>query len=185
MGLSKKLEAARAALNDTKAGLGRALTYEDLHSGVLRRHFKTFTYFPTAHINDVFLEMLNFKSDGPEDPAVCTRLIRYRVASSAKRLGVPPPQFPGGRRPRKLDYKTEHLVYSIYVHGGLTEEQLAALFDIDSSVVSDFVHTGLSSLGATSPSACNSDPQPDAPCVPSSCSRDLRSLLNLFASRCF
>ena len=30
VGLSGKLEAARAALNDTKAGLGRALTYEDL-----------------------------------------------------------------------------------------------------------------------------------------------------------
>jgi len=54
VGLSKKLEAACAALNDTKAGLGRALTYEDLRSGVLRRHVKTFTYFPTAHINDVF-----------------------------------------------------------------------------------------------------------------------------------
>ena len=141
VGLSKKLEAARAALNDTKAELGRALTYEDLHYGVLSRHVKTFTYFPTAYINDVFLDMLNFKPDGPDDLGVCTRLIRYQAASSAKRLGLPPPQFPGLRRPRKLDYKTEYLVYSIYVHGGWTEEQLAALFGISAPLVSDLVHT--------------------------------------------
>ena len=108
---------------------------------MLSRHVKTFTYFPTAYINDVFLDMLNFKPDGPDDLGVCTRLIRYQAASSAKRLGLPPPQFPGLRRPRKLDYKTEYLVYSIYVHGGWTEEQLAALFDISAPLVSDLVHT--------------------------------------------
>ena len=137
--LSKQVVEAKAALNGLQSGLGRHLKYSDLHTGVLQKHVAAFTYFPTARLNDLFLEAVNLKHDD-DDLGICTRLLRHRAFSKALREGKKAPGAAGGR-PRKLDYKTEYLVYSIYVHGGWTESMLSALFGVDESVVCDIVTT--------------------------------------------
>ena len=111
VGLTRELADAQDALEELRSR-GRSLRYDDIHDGLLSKNVKTFTYFPTAKLNDKFLETVNIKNKrdyGPDDAGMCTRLVRYRGFSKAHRSGEGTPGVAGGasgRRPRKFDYKT-------------------------------------------------------------------------------
>ncbi|KAL7549609.1 hypothetical protein ACHAWF_013483 [Thalassiosira exigua] len=138
-----------------------ALRYDDLRpGGVLEHHVKDFTYFPDFASNDAFLELLNFSEGSPEGDGLCENLVRYSKVSIEERkeyqealsvaidddaMSISSAQADDEERKRrgpkrKLDWKTEWLVYCFYVHANIKMRRVGALFGIGTTLVHDIVY---------------------------------------------
>ena len=129
----------------------RPLRYIDIDDGLLAKHVGAFTYFRTSTQNDAFLECINIKPRGLDDPGVCSRLIRYSASVNRERKGLAIHRASGeglrlGGRPRVLHWKDEYLVYSIYVHVDMTEKNIGVVLRTNDSwtcvAVSELILSG-------------------------------------------
>ena len=126
------------------------LSFDDLKpGGRLGGFVGVYTYFDTYESNNLFLEMLNWtdRSEGSREPGdgLCENMRRYRTVPFDERQGKADPRDApaptrGGQQ-RKLDWKTEWLVYNVYCHCGWTQEQVAPLFGLKSpTLVGDIIY---------------------------------------------
>jgi hypothetical protein len=132
----------------------RYLKYDDLRSeGLLGKNVKDFTFFDDFDSNDAFLEAINYAdgSDGclPPDDGMCEGLLRYtslRMNDRARLKEDPAAtvgsQSPlGKRRKRKCSFKTDWLIYNVYVHSGWTLNQIAPLFGVGASYIHNVLYS--------------------------------------------
>jgi hypothetical protein len=114
-------------------------------SGSMAKYADAFFNLPNMEVVEAFLDAINIRNDNDKnDLVICSRLRRFRFVDvnerkgrrTNKHKGSPSKSIKGlasvagGRgRPRKFHWKDEFLMYSMYHYGGLSESQIAALFD--------------------------------------------------------
>ena len=119
------------------------LRYGHLHTDpAWKKRVGLFTWFKSVESNDAFLAAINLKHNA-EDPGICTRLKLYQQTTTAERHDrrVPDPGDPRGRK-RALDWKSQYLLFCMYVHAGFSQMQLAVIFKLSGAgLVSDYITT--------------------------------------------
>lgn len=147
----------------------RYLTFDDLHpGGLLANHVKQFTFFTTVECNEEFLRVINYTDDDydgtlEEGDGLCERYRRYSTVSIEQRVaeqqsdktystsasndetpGTSGETLPsdGSRcgQKRKLDYRTEWLIYNLYIHAGWTELQIEPLDDVGYTTIYNIIY---------------------------------------------
>jgi len=155
-GYQKEIERLNAVLERIRSGK-KLLSFDSLRpGGILNRNVKDFTYFPSYEANEAFLEVINY-AEGTEGACeagdgLCECLARYTKLSIEERKkfaeitgedecqeGISE-NHASGHRQGKLDYKSEYLVYNIYVHCGWTERLIAPLFDVSPMTVHNIIY---------------------------------------------
>jgi hypothetical protein len=132
----------------------RFLCYEDLRpGGLLGKNVKDFTFFDDFASNEAFLKVVNFadNSEGgfPEGDGLCEGMLAYSKLTLEERatqaanpdaVVVKPTTPPDKRRQRKCHYKTDWLIFNLYIHSGWTQNQIAPLFGISYTTVYNVVY---------------------------------------------
>ena len=133
-----RIEALVAQLDATTP-----VTYELLHTDAQwAKHVGLFTWFKSVESNDAFLAAINLKH-GADDPGICTRLRLYAKTTAAARAGrdAPDPNYYAGR-PRALEWRSQYLLFSMYVRAGFSQRHLQVMFQVKScATVSDYIST--------------------------------------------
>ena len=125
-----------SALSNMRKGAHRHITFLDFtHDD---EAVSTFFNFSTFKAVNMFLNLINLKHN-ESDPGICTRLRRFSKAASEnvdrKRVFKPRSQC------RSLDFKTECMIYSFFVKGGLSYRQIRFFTGASHSLISDIVRT--------------------------------------------
>eukprot|EP00978_Attheya_sp_CCMP212_P008150 scaffold19021_cov44-Attheya_sp.AAC.2 len=132
-------------------------TFDDLYpGGALENHVGIFAYFPTVKANELFLEALNYSK--------ASTSLSARKEFQSKRSSEPGEllsdeedndeddvddddwlnnhggERKGAGRKRKLDWKTEWLIYNCYVRCGFRMKEMEVFFYISDTVISDIVY---------------------------------------------
>jgi hypothetical protein len=155
----EEVKALRALLDEAAEAakfLRTPLRYAHfLKDGPMAKFAEAFFNLPNMEVVEAFLDAINICRDNDEsDLGICSRLRRFRFVDvnerkghrTSKHKGSPSQpikalaSIAGGRgRPRKLHWKDEFLMYSMYHYGGLSEHQIAALFDVAITLVGEVV----------------------------------------------
>jgi hypothetical protein len=130
------------------------LRYEHfLDDGLMVKYADAFFNLPNMEVVEAFLDAINI-CENKNDSGICSRLPRFRVVDfnerkrqrTNKQKGSPSKPIKGlasvaggGGRLRKLHWKDEFLICSMYHYGGLSQHQIAALFDMSITLVGDVV----------------------------------------------
>jgi hypothetical protein len=141
-----------------KLGNDSFFTYDDLRpEGRLGKYVRDYTFFKTFESNELFLLLLDYDDDNTGD-GVAIGMRRYSKVKEAERKGeMAGPDMTAPRVYRRcLNWKTEYLVFSVYCRVGMTQRQIAGLFGVSDTLVSDiiyqwanFLNDGLSTMFPT------------------------------------
>jgi hypothetical protein len=125
------------------------LSYADFQpGGILADAVEEFTFFPGAACNNAFLDLINFTDGCDPGDGLCENIVRFFKVSIADRREFQRNEImdidnnagrPRGRG-RKLDWKTEWLVYNFYSQCGVSMIRVSKLFVIGMSLVHDSVY---------------------------------------------
>jgi hypothetical protein len=145
--LTDENSACQAQLSELSESI--SLSFSDLRpEGRLDRQSQQYTFFSTYQLNNAFLDALNFiPGVDCEIEGLLVRLRRYRGVSRQERCGET--ERPAGKkrmRSRKLDWRTEYFLFSMYCRVDITQRQLAPLFGVKTSTVSDVIYAWANAL---------------------------------------